>query len=111
MFITEHHLPFGHTPSHVSKSAWVFHTIQAPYKKDKDGHPTLGTREEILLAIRKNTLAISEKIHHQTDLYQTATWTLSVGDFVPIIHMTGVYLSPDGKVPTSEIKGSIHYPQ
>jgi len=67
--ITEHHLPFGHTPSYVTKSGWVFHTIQAPYKKDKDGHPTLGTRGEILLASRKNTFAISEKIHHQTDLY------------------------------------------
>ena len=41
--ITEHHLPFGHTPSYVTKSGWVFHTIQAPYKKDsdKDGQPIL----------------------------------------------------------------------
>mmetsp|Transcript_68156 Transcript_68156/g.110587 ORF Transcript_68156/g.110587 Transcript_68156/m.110587 type:complete len:80 (+) Transcript_68156:371-610(+) len=43
-------------------------------------------------------------MHHQTDLYQAATRTLSAGDFIPIIHITGVYLSPDSKVPTSEIK-------
>ena len=43
-------------------------------------------------------------MHHQTDLYETVTWTLSAGDFIPIIHITGVYLTPDIKVPTSEIK-------
>jgi len=42
--VTEHHLPFGHTPSYVTTSGWVFHTIQAPFKKDKDGNLTLGTR-------------------------------------------------------------------
>jgi len=50
--IIEHHLPFGHTPFYVTKSGWVFHTIQAPYKKDKDGNPTLGTCGEILIATR-----------------------------------------------------------
>ena len=40
----------------------------------------------------------------RTDLYQTATWTLCAGKFLPIIHITGVYLSPDNKVPTSELK-------
>jgi len=104
MVITEHHLPFGHNPSYVTKSGWVFHTIQATYKKDKDGHPTLRTHGDILLAIRKNTFSISEKIHHQTDLYQTKSWTLSSGDFIPIIDMTGVYLSPDKKVPTYHLK-------
>ena len=64
----------------------------------------LGTRGGILLATRKSTFAISEKIHHHTDSYQTVTWTLSAGEFLPIIHITGVYLSPDNKVPTSEIK-------
>jgi len=102
--ITEHHLPFGHTPSYVTTSGWVFHTIQAPFKKDKDGNLTLGTRGGILLATRKNAFAISEKIHHQSDLNQTSTWTLSAGEFIPIIHITGVYLSPDNKLPTSEIK-------
>ena len=102
--VTEHHLPFGHTPSYVTTSGWVFHTIQAPFKKDKDGNPILGTRGGILLATRKNTFAISGKMHHHTDLYQTATWTLSTGKFLPIIHITAVYLSPDNKVPTSEIK-------
>ena len=102
--ITEHHLPFGHTPSYVTTSGWVVHTIQAPFKKDKDGNPTLGTRGGILLATRKNTFAISGKIHHQSDLYQTATWTRSAGEFIPIIHITGVYLSPDNKVPTTETK-------
>jgi len=102
--VTEHHLPFGHTPSYVTTSGWVFHTIQAPFKKDKDGNPILGTRGGILLATRKNTFAISGKMHHHTDLYQTATWTLSAGEFLPIINMTGVYLSPDNMVPTSEIK-------
>jgi len=37
--ITEHRLSFRHTPSYVTKSGWVFHTIQAPYKKDKVGIP------------------------------------------------------------------------
>ena len=87
-------------PSYVTTSGWIFHTIQAPLKKDKDGNPTLGTRGGILLATRKNTFAISEKIHHHTDLYQTATWTLSAGEFLPTIHITGVYLSPDNKVPS-----------
>ena len=73
-------------------------------KKDKDSNPMLGTRGGILLATRKSTFAISEKIHHHTDSYQTATLTLSAGEFLPIIHITGVYLSPDNKVPTSEIK-------
>jgi len=41
------------------------------------------TRGGILLAIRKNSFATSEKIHHQTDLYQTATWTLSAGGLYP----------------------------
>jgi len=91
--VTEHHLPFGHTPSYVTTSGWIFHTIQAPFKKDKDGNPTLGTRGGIFLATRKNTFAISEKNHHHTDLYQTATWTLSAGKFLPIIHITGVYLT------------------
>ena len=91
-------------PSYVTTSGWAFHTIQAPFKKDKDGNPTLGTRSGIFLATRKNVFAISGKIHHQSDLYQTATWTLSVGEFIPIIHITGVYLSPDNKVSTSEIK-------
>ena len=54
--VTEHHLPFGHTPSYVTTSGWTFHTIQAPFKKDKDGHPTLGTRGGILLATRKNKI-------------------------------------------------------
>ena len=58
----------------------------------------------MILATRKNAFAISEKFHHQSDLYQTATWTLSVSEFIPIIHVTRVYLSPDKKVPTSEIK-------
>jgi hypothetical protein len=49
--VTEHHLPFGHKPSYFTKSGWVFHTIQAPYKKDKDGNPTLGTRGGILLGM------------------------------------------------------------
>jgi len=79
----------------VTKPGWVFHTIQAPYKKDKFGNPTLGTRGGILLATRKNTFAIPEKIHHQTDLYHTATWTLSADEFIPIIHITRVYISPD----------------
>jgi len=87
--ITEHHLPFGHTHSYVTKSGWGLHTIQAPYNKDKDGNPTLGTRGGILLATRKNAFAISGKIHHQTDLYQTVTWTLSAGESIPIIHITG----------------------
>ena len=99
ILVTEHHLPYGHTPSCVTTSGWVFHTIQAPFKKDKDGNPTLGTRRGILLATRKNAFAISEKIHHHSDLYQTATWTLSAGEFIPIIHITGVYLSPDNKPP------------
>jgi len=98
--VTEHDLPFGLTPSYVTTSGWVFHTIQAPIKKDNDCNPTLG----ILLATRKNAFAISGKIHHHSDLYQTATWTLSAGKFIPIIHITWVYLSPDNKVPTSEIK-------
>jgi len=51
-----------------------------------------------------NAFAISEKNHHQSDICQTATWTLSAGEFIPFIHITGVYLSPDNKVPTSEIK-------
>jgi len=102
--VTEHHLPFGHTPSYVTTSGWVVHTIQAPFKKDKDGNPTLGTRNGILLATRKNAFAILEIIHHHSDLYQTATWTLSTGEFITMIHITGVYLSPDNKVPTSEIK-------
>jgi len=86
--VTEYHLSFGHTPSYVTTSGWarVFHTIQAPFKKDKDGNHTLGTRGGILLATRKNAFAISEKIYHQSDLYQTATWTLRAGvlllDFV-----------------------------
>jgi len=88
----------------VTTSGWVFHTIQAPFKKDKDGNPTLGTRGRILLATRKNSFTISEKIHHHSDLYQTATWNLSAGEFISLIHITGVYLSPDNKVPTSGIK-------
>ena len=88
----------------MTTSGWIFHTIQAPFKKEKDGNPTLGTRGGILLATRKNTFAISEKIHHHTNLYQTETWTLSAGEFLPIIHITGVYLSPDNKVQTSELK-------
>jgi len=75
-----------------------------PLQKDKDGNPTLGTRGGILLATGKNAFAILEIIHHQSDLYQTAAWTLSAGEFIPIIHITGVYLSPDNKLPTSEIK-------
>jgi len=59
--VTEHHLPFGHTTSYVTTSGWVFHTIQAPFKKDKDGNPTLGTSGGIFLATRKNAFAISEK--------------------------------------------------
>ena len=47
--VTEHQLPLGHTPSYVTTSGWTFHTIQAPFKKDKDGNPTLGTRGGILL--------------------------------------------------------------
>ena len=102
--VTEHHLPFGHTPSYVTTSGWIFHTIQAPFEKDKDGDPTLGTGGGILLATRKNTFAISEKIHHHTNLYQSATWTLSAGEFLPIIYITWVYLSPDNKVQSSELK-------
>jgi len=83
----------------VTTSGWVFHAIQAPFKKDKDSNPTLGTRGGILLATRKNTFAISEKIHHHTDLYQTATWTLSAGKFLAITHITGVYLNPDKRYP------------
>jgi len=44
--ITEHHpgrVPFGNTPSYVTRSGWDFNTIQAPFKKDKNGNPTLGT--------------------------------------------------------------------
>jgi len=59
--ITENHLPFRHTPSYVTKSGWVFHTIQTPYKKDNDGHPTLGACGGIFLAIRKNTSPFREK--------------------------------------------------
>ena len=35
IIITEHHLPFGHTPTYAQTSGWQFHTLEAPYKTDK----------------------------------------------------------------------------
>jgi len=37
--ITEHHLPFGHKPSYVTKSGWKLHIIQVPYKRTKMDTP------------------------------------------------------------------------
>ena len=104
IIITEHHLPFGHTPTYAQNSGWTFHTIEAPYKTDKHGQPTLGTRGGILLAIKTKSFTVAQKIHYCQDTLQAATWTLSAGEFIPHIHITGVYLSPDSKVPTADIK-------
>jgi len=35
IIITKYYLPFTHTPSYVKQTGWDFHTIQSPFKKDK----------------------------------------------------------------------------
>jgi len=56
IIITEHHPPFTHTPSYVKQTGWVFHTIQSPFKKDKQGLPTTTSsgRGGVLLAIKQD---------------------------------------------------------
>jgi len=104
--ITEHHLLFTHTPSYVKQTGWVFHTIQSPFKKNKQGLPTTtsSSRGGVLLAIKQDTFAITQKTHYEQDKYQAATWTLKSGTFIPHIHITGMYISPDPLLPNSEIK-------
>jgi len=106
IIITEHHLLFTHTPSYVKQTGWVFHTIQSPFKKDKQGLPTTTSsgRGGVLLAIKQDTFAVTQKTHCEQDQYQVATWTLKSGIFIPHIHITGMCISPDPLLPNSEIK-------
>jgi len=108
LIITEHRLPFTHTPSYVKQTGWVFqvHTIQSQFKKDKQGLPTTTSSGQpgVLLAIRQDTFAVTQKKHYEQDQYQAATWTLKSGTFIPHIHITGMYISPDPLLPNSEIK-------
>jgi len=98
--------PFTHTPSYVKQTGWVFHTIQLPFKKDKHGLPTTTSsgRGGVLLAIKQDTFAVTQKTHYEQDQYQAATWTLKAGIFIPHIRITGMYISPDPLLPNGEIK-------
>jgi len=106
IIITEHHVPFTHTPSYVKQTGWVLYTIQSPFKKDKQGLPTTTSsgRDRVLLAVKQDTLAVTQKTHFGQDQYQVVTWTLKSGMFIPHIHITGMYISPDPLLPNSEIK-------
>jgi len=77
IIITEHHLPFTHTPSYVKQTGWVFHTIQSPFKKDKQGLPTTTSSDRggVLLVIKQDTFAVTQKTHFEQDQYQVATST------------------------------------
>jgi len=76
------------------------------FQKDQQGLPTTTSSGPggVLLAIKQDTFAVIQKTHFEQDQYQVATWTLKSGIFIPHIHITGMYISPNPLLPHSEIK-------
>jgi len=71
IIITEHHLPFTHTPSYVKHTGWVFHTIQSPFKKHKQGLSTTTSsgRGGVLLPSNKT----HSQLHKKHNMNRTNT--------------------------------------
>jgi len=58
----------------------------------------------VMMTFSEDSFAVTQKTHYQQDQYQAATWTLKSGIFIPHIHITGMYISPDPLLPNGEIK-------
>ena len=71
---------------------------RGPLKTDKQGTVTAETRGGVAIVIRTDSFKIKIKVLTSETLHQSATFTLYDGEFIPEIHLTVCYLSPNQEV-------------
>ena len=95
--ITSHHLPASFRPREVVSSGWNISLVSGPQMTGSRGHAHRGG-VEILTRISSNITGKHTIIADSSSgfTHQAATWSLTSPSLPCPIHVTGVYVSPNG---------------
>jgi hypothetical protein len=98
IILTEHHLSATFRPAYIVESGWDILMVEGP---PKQGHLSHIDRGGVAI-LWKNSAnwevkqeIVSNHTSHQSE-HQCVTWTIRSKHFSHPIHMTGVYISPNG---------------
>ena len=97
MVVTEHHLPGDFSPKEIAKSGWRLKLVAGPQMTGDKKHLYRGG--VALLTRISSNLTVQQKVVADPSsgfVHQAATWTITSPSLAQPIHVTGVYVSPNG---------------